>query len=144
VNGLSRAVLDLGGFLESNRVPYMVIGGFANLFWGNPRLTQDIDVTVRVADAAWPDFVSKLTARYRSTVTGPLEFVRRTRVLPIVCGEEMNADLIFAALPFEDEAIARAVANLGPRVAELAKGLERPEMAERFAEALRRTDKLKT
>ena len=185
MNGLSRAVLDLTGFLESNRIPYMVIGGFANLIWGNPRLTQDVDVTVSVAEAAWPHFVSEVTARYRPTVVEPLEFVRRTRVLPIVCEEDVNADLIFAALPFEDQAIARAVAipleggsvrictaedlilhkvisdrprdqedvegvlirqrgkldldYLRPRVVELAKGLDRPEIAEKFAETMKRT-----
>ncbi len=49
---LEAALTDLAQFLEDRRVPYMVIGGFANLRWGRERLTRDMDVMVSVADDA--------------------------------------------------------------------------------------------
>lgn len=48
MNGIETALVRLSAFLEAAGVPYMVIGGIANLRWGRPRLTQDHDVTVRV------------------------------------------------------------------------------------------------
>ncbi|GJL55165.1 MAG: hypothetical protein NPIRA02_22970 [Nitrospirales bacterium] len=34
--------------LKRRRIPYMVIGGQAVLVYGEPRLTRDIDVTLKV------------------------------------------------------------------------------------------------
>jgi hypothetical protein len=47
---LQAALLDLAAFLDERRLPYMVIGGFANLHWGVERFTRDIDITVEVTD----------------------------------------------------------------------------------------------
>ena len=43
------ALLAIARFLENAAVPYMVIGGVANLFWGVPRTTLDVDITVWIA-----------------------------------------------------------------------------------------------
>lgn len=40
-----RAVMSV---LEELGLPYMLIGGMANLVWGEARTTQDIDLTVHV------------------------------------------------------------------------------------------------
>src|SRR2546422_6167858 len=47
------------------------------------------------------------TTLFRSLSGDPLQFVTETRVLPILV-EAVPVDLIFAALPYEEEAIARA------------------------------------
>ena len=39
MNALERAVALITRFLEERRVPYMLIGGIANLVWGEPRST---------------------------------------------------------------------------------------------------------
>ena len=51
MNLLEAALLDVSGYLSEQRVPYMVIGGFANLHWGRSRLTEDLDPTVHVTEA---------------------------------------------------------------------------------------------
>ena len=48
------ALAQLAALLEDTRVPYMVIGGLANIVWGEPRATLDIDVTVWLADTEIP------------------------------------------------------------------------------------------
>jgi len=32
--------------LEHSEIPYMVVGGFAAIFYGEPRLTLDVDIVV--------------------------------------------------------------------------------------------------
>ena|SRR5438105_772785 len=42
---------DVLGVLETEDIPFLVIGGVASAVWGRPRWTQDIDVMVRPVDA---------------------------------------------------------------------------------------------
>ncbi len=45
---LRRALVELVAFLESRRIPYMIVGAMAVAVWGRPRATVDIDVTLRI------------------------------------------------------------------------------------------------
>lgn len=109
MNALEAALADLSSFLEDEAVPYMVIGGFANLRWGRARLTQDLDVTIRVTDERLPEFLEHVSRRLATLAASPLEFARETSVIPVATRAGVRADLILAGHPWEDEAIARAV-----------------------------------
>ena len=61
MNRLEAAVLDVADHLEGSQIPYMIFGGFANLHWGRPRLTEDIDIKVDVPEPSWPSFVDGLS-----------------------------------------------------------------------------------
>lgn len=106
---LTGALSDLAAFLELCGVPYMVIGGYANLHWGRPRLTQDLDVTILVADSELSGFVQELEQSYQILVPDPVLFARQTRVIPIRVAGEVRADLILAGIAYEERAIRRAV-----------------------------------
>lgn len=108
MNGLSAPLLDITGFLDSQGIPYMVIGGFANLQWGRPRVTEDLDITIQVSESEWPAFVDLLDSKFHPIPPEPLRFAKETRVLPTLVGS-VRVDLIFAGLPYEEEAIRRAV-----------------------------------
>jgi hypothetical protein len=108
MNGLEAALVDIAGFLEESAVPYMVIGGFANLRWGRPRLTQDLDVTIQLDEARWAVFIERMRRRFQPLAESPLEFARETRVVPVVTPAGVRVDLILAGLPYEEQAIARA------------------------------------
>lgn len=97
--------------LSAHRVPFMLVGGQAVLLHGRPRLTDDIDATLGVG----PD---RLPAVLRACATiglVPLPedvpgFVAETFVLPTRHqATGMRVDLIFSTLPYETEAIARAI-----------------------------------
>jgi len=105
---LEDALQEVVRTLEALELPYMLIGGLANLIWGEARTTQDIDITVQVDPAALPDTVSRLTQDFHALPESPLAFVQRTRVLPIMTNNGIRADLIFAELPYQEEAIRRA------------------------------------
>jgi hypothetical protein len=102
------ALIGLAAFLGRGGIPYMVIGGLANIVWGEPRATLDIDVTVWVPDAQLESFVDRVGQSYRVLVDAPLPFIRAARVLPIETTTGVRIDLVLGLLPFEREAIDRA------------------------------------
>lgn len=117
---LEKGLLEIVSFLEGAATPYMIIGGFANLVWGVPRTTQDVDITVQVAEEDLPDFVREIGKGFSILPTAPEEFVKETRVLPVQTSNGIRIDLIFAGLPYEETALRRArqveVQGVGVRI----------------------------
>ncbi len=117
MNRLEAAVLDVVDHLEGRNVPYMIFGGFANLLWGRPRLTEDLDFKVDVPETSWPTFIEGLSPRFRLLAHDPLGFVRDTRVVPISTKTDIRVDLVMAGLPYERAAISRAASiTVGSRM----------------------------
>jgi hypothetical protein len=108
MTALERAVGSLARFLEEREVPYMIIGGIANLVWGEPRSTLDVDASVLVEEPAWPGLVTALRKHFRVLPKDALAFLRETHVLPIETADGVRIDLVWARLPYEHKAIARA------------------------------------
>lgn len=106
---LEAAVLDVAEFLDGAGVPYMIIGGFATLHWGRPRLTQDVDLKISLAEERWPSFTTAVAKRFEVLVPDPLEMLARTRVLPVRTRVGVPVDFVVAGLPYEEQAIARAI-----------------------------------
>lgn len=116
MNALERAVGLLASFLEARRIPYMLIGGIANLVWGEPRATLDVDASVLVEASAWPTLIRELERVFHVIPRNPIAFLRDTHVLPLETAEAVRIDLIWATLPYEHKAIARAlVEEVGAR-----------------------------
>lgn len=109
MTNLERALGALLRFLEERRIPYMIIGGIANLIWGEPRATLDVDAVVLVEDDAWPDLIKDLREEFRLLPRDPLAFLKELHVLPIETHDGTRIDLIWATLPYEHKAIARAI-----------------------------------
>ena len=107
---LEAALLDVVGFLDERRIPYMVIGGFANLHWGVERFTRDLDLTIETADDALEGLLGQLASRYTLSDPDPIAFVRRNHLIRLETQTGVPVDLILAALPYEIGAIRRAVA----------------------------------
>ena len=108
MNALEQAVGSLARFLEERRIPYMVIGGIANLVWGQPRSTLDVDASVLVEETAWPSLIGELGRAFRMIPQHPMAFLRDTHVLPVETDDGVRIDLLWAKLPYEHKAIARA------------------------------------
>jgi hypothetical protein len=104
--------------LEAKRVPFMLIGGQAVLLHGEPRLTQDVDVTVGVGPDRVPDLLGVCEALgLQPLPDDPGAFARETFVLPAADpATGVRVDLIFSTTPYEAQAIDRAVlVNVGSR-----------------------------
>ena len=102
------ALAEITVFLERHGVSYMVIGGIANLVWGEPRATLDVDVTVLVPPDAIDGFIELVGQEYTILVKDAPNFVRDTRVLPASTRSGVRIDVLFGLLPFEEEAVRRA------------------------------------
>jgi hypothetical protein len=112
VSDQESALVMLAAVLDENRIPYMVIGGLANAVWGEPRATLDIDVTVWVDESAIAAVAKKLSVVFRVLAEDPIGFVHENRVLPLESGRGVRVDLIFGLLPFERDAVRRAVVRM--------------------------------
>lgn len=183
---LEAALLDVASFLEERRAPYMVIGGFANLFWGVERFTRDLDVAFEMPTEELDELILALQDRFTVTVPDPPGFARRNHLIRVRTRTDVDVDLVWAVIPYEIAAIRRAATvevngkrvkvctaedlivhklaserpqdtvdvegivkrqagrldldYLWPKVKELATGLERPAIVERFSVSLRRAD----
>lgn len=114
--GIEAAAAELAAFLDEHQVAYMVIGGLATLVWGEPRLTEDVDITVAVEPERLPPMLDALEKRFNLLPANPKRFLEETKVLPIRTASGIRVDLILAALPYEHEALRRAVeVELGGR-----------------------------
>ncbi len=91
--------------LESLSIPHMLVGGLAVSLWGEARATLDVDWVIWIEPEDLEQTITALCRRAPASPTRPLEFVRRTRVLPITTVRGVRADIIFAALPWEKQAI---------------------------------------
>ena len=107
MSGLEKALRALATYLEERQLPYMVIGGVANLAWGMPRSTFDIDVTVWTPAGTEPALIQALSTAFTALPAEPEKFAMETRVLPLEV-EGFRVDLILGQLPYEEQAIRRA------------------------------------
>jgi len=97
--------------LSAQGLPFMVIGGQAVLLHGEPRLTQDIDITLGAAPSRLPELIAVCGSAGLRPLPSDLDaFVRETFVLPAVDdGSGIRVDFIFSVTPYEAQAIARAL-----------------------------------
>ncbi len=92
-------------------IPWYVFGAQAAIIWGRPRLTADVDVTVRLD----PDDPARLVAALAANgfglrVDASGDFVRRTRVLPFVHeATDLPVDIVLAGPGLEELFLSRAV-----------------------------------
>ena len=106
---LVEAIAILKDFLEEHDIRYMVIGGVANSVWGRPRATTDADLVLLLEGRSIAEFVELVSTVFQFLQPNLVEFARRTYVVPIQVTDDVSADLSLAMLPYEEQAIGRAV-----------------------------------
>jgi predicted nucleotidyltransferase len=110
VTSLERLTALVARRLESGGIRYMVIGGVANAVWGVARATIDVDVTVLLDPERVDQLLEALGEEFTPRSSDPEGLSRRTRVVPVVHSSGVQVDIILALLPYEEEAVSRAVA----------------------------------
>jgi len=96
--------------LEAHSIPYMLIGGQAVLLYGEPRLTEDVDVTLGIGPEKAADIIDIVNdeLRWEILVKNPTEFVNQTFVLPSKePGSGIRVDFIFSSSEYERQAMER-------------------------------------
>jgi hypothetical protein len=85
-----------------------VIGGLAVQRWGEPRLTQDVDVSLMTGFGTEQAFVDRLLEKFEGRRADARAFALQYRVLLLVDDDDVPVDVSLGAMPFEDRAITRA------------------------------------
>ncbi|WP_438002719.1 DUF6036 family nucleotidyltransferase [Sorangium sp. So ce321] len=109
---LEDAVRALLAWSEASRVPVLIIGGVAVSILSKPRTTRDVDVVAWLPNQdEWPAFLAD-GERHSIVPRIPdaLEFALSSRVLLLRHDRSgVPIDLSMGALPFEENAVRRAV-----------------------------------
>jgi hypothetical protein len=102
---------SLAAVLSRLQARWYVFGAQAVVIWGRPRLTADIDVTVRM-DPEEPERLAQAleSAGFSLRFGDAPDFVRRTRVLPFVhAASGLPLDIVLAGPGLEELFLSRAV-----------------------------------
>ncbi len=92
-------------------MPYMVISGQAVLYYGEPRLTRDIDITLGVDIDKLQSVLRPIEGSGLDVATKDVgRFVSETHVLPLIeTATGIRVDLIFSFSEYERSALQRVV-----------------------------------
>ncbi|MFG0256038.1 MAG: nucleotidyl transferase AbiEii/AbiGii toxin family protein [Rhodopirellula sp. JB053] len=105
---LWESAVALQAYLDSNQFKFCFIGGIAVQRWGEPRVTEDIDLTVLAEFGAERSIIEPLLNRYQSRHPDPLSFATQARILLLSDALGNDIDLSIGGLPFEHRVHARS------------------------------------
>jgi hypothetical protein len=110
INHVFEAALELQRFCESQQYCFCFIGAVALQRWGDPRVTQDADLTLLTGFGEEERFISTLVRHFRPRRSDAAEFALRNRVLLLLATNDVPIDIALGGLPFEKRTIERASA----------------------------------
>lgn len=105
---LARAAAHITAFLDRKGRASCVIGGVAVSRWGEPRATEDVDLTVLADFGDERNVLNELLSEYPSRISQPEAFADANRIALLLLPGGIKADVSLAAFPFEQQAIERS------------------------------------
>jgi hypothetical protein len=108
VNPIFAGALEVQAFCRARRWKFCFIGALAVQRWGEPRLTQDVDLTVMTAFGAEEPYVNAFLDRFRGRIRDAREFALQNRVVLLRSDSGIPIDVALGAMPFEERATDRA------------------------------------
>src|SRR5260370_10650184 len=111
MNGLEDLLLAAAGLeaaLKRNGWRFCFVGGVAVQRWGNPRFTEDIDLTMLGGFGDEENVVDALLNELKLRRHDAREFALSRRVLLAKTRAGVDVDIALGALPFEERCVARA------------------------------------
>jgi hypothetical protein len=108
LDDLLRAAAGLQKVLCAQDWKFCFIGGVAVQRWGNPRFTQDIDLTLMTGFGNESAVVAKLLTFLLPRLPDAADFALRSRVLLAKTQDSIPVDIALGALPFEERSVSRA------------------------------------
>ncbi|MEO7083600.1 MAG: nucleotidyl transferase AbiEii/AbiGii toxin family protein [Gemmatimonadaceae bacterium] len=95
-------------FLADRRWRSCVIGGLAVIRWGEPRFTQDVDISLFAGFGDESAFASALIARFEPRIGNAVDFAVANRVVLLRGATGIPIDIALSGFPFEEDVIERA------------------------------------
>ena len=104
------AAEQVQSFCKQQQWPFCFIGGVAVQRWGEPRLTQDVDLTLLTGFGNEESFADALLTVFPPRRPDAREFALINRVLLVRTTDDVAVDIAFGAFPFEERSIKRSSA----------------------------------
>ena len=95
-------------FILSQDWKYSFIGGIALQRWGQPRLTNDIDITVITGFGNEHEYIDVLLSAFSGRLPDAREFALENRVLLLQSSDGIPIDIALGGIPLEEEIVRRA------------------------------------
>jgi hypothetical protein len=108
VNPIFAAALEVQTFCRERGWRFCFIGAVAVQRWGEPRLTQDVDVTLLTGFGKEAPYVDALLGRFPGRRPDAREFALAYRVVLARGASGVPLDVALGAMPFEERAVDRA------------------------------------
>jgi hypothetical protein len=109
MNQRESAAWEMHCFFDRLEVQYVIIGGLAVQHWGEPRFTQDVDLTVAAPQTSLTEFVQTIIDRFPSRIEDAIAFARHNRVILVRASNGCPVDILLSLPGYEDEVMQRAV-----------------------------------
>ncbi len=108
MNPIFRAAYNLQKFCEKRDWLFCFIGGLAVQRWGQPRFTQDVDVTLFTGFGNENVFIKSLLRHFQARIKDAANFALKNRVLLLIDNDQIPIDIALGAMPFEENCITRS------------------------------------
>lgn len=95
-------------FCEAQGWQFCFIGGIALQRWGEPRVTQDVDVTVLTGFGNEETFIYPFIKQFKARIDDAASFALKSRVLLLKSEHNIGIDIALGALDFEACVVERA------------------------------------
>jgi hypothetical protein len=102
------AAVEVESFCQQRGWRFCFIGGVAVQRWGEPRMTQDVDLTLLTGFGSEESFAKALLEEFQPRRPDALEFALSRRVLLLRTPSAVDVDVALGAFPFEERSIQRA------------------------------------
>ena len=100
--------MELERFFRARRWKFCIIGGLAVARWGNPRATEDVDISLVTGLGNERRIVDRILQDFEPRSLDARDFSLVSRVLLISSSNGTNIDVALTAYPFEEEIVRRA------------------------------------
>jgi hypothetical protein len=108
LTGVLAAAGEVQAFCRNRGWRFCFIGGVALQRWGEPRFTQDVDLTLLTGFGAEEEYVDALLQEFKPRRRDAKEFALKHRALLIETRNGIGVDAALGALPFEERTVQRA------------------------------------
>lgn len=102
------AALAVQRFCMEREWPFAFIGGVAVQRWGEPRVTQDVDLTLYVGFGGEEEPIQGLLGAFAGRIPDAAEFARNRRVLLLQSSDAIGIDVALGGFAFEEDVTRRA------------------------------------
>lgn len=106
---LARAAIDLQDFCLTQNWKFCFIGGIANAQWGQPRYTEDADLSLLTGFGEEACYIDSLLGRFQARIPDASAFAIRSRVLLLTHENGIGFDIGLAGFPYEENTVNRSV-----------------------------------